>query len=65
MFACASDGYVEFAVDELAVELDGSTEEGELLGGADCGGVDDDVALRALIALHGVDVDCGYEVLRF
>ena len=65
MFACASECHVELSVDELLVQLDGGAELGQLLGGADSGGIDDDIALGALVSLHGVDVDCGYEVVRF
>ena len=51
-------GHIEFAVDGLSFlnERVGG-EEVELVEPADGKRVDDDVALRTLIALHGVDGD--------
>ena len=56
MFACASDGDVELAVDKLIVEGDRGAQERQLIGRADGRGVNDDVTLRPLIALDSVDV---------
>ena len=51
-------GHVQFAVDQMAVlhKRVGGKEVQLVLAG-DGEAVDDDIALRALIALHGVDAD--------
>jgi len=55
--AGSRDGHVQLAVDELAFALDGGRQDAEQARRADDGGEDDDVALTALVALHGVDGD--------
>ena len=56
--AGACHGYVQFSVNRLSVLVDGAgCEEVELVAVADGEGIDDDIALRTLIALHGIDRD--------
>ena len=57
LLAGTGDGDVEFAVDEFSLGVNRIGEDGKLPGGTDNGGEDDDVALRALITLYGVDGD--------
>lgn len=57
LLAGTGDSHVELAVDEMAIGFDGLREDGKLPGGMNDGGKDDDVALRTLKTLYGVDGD--------
>ena len=58
LLPCPRDGYIEFAVDDVAIFLETiGSKEVELIAMLDCKRIDDDVTLAALIALHGVDAD--------
>ena len=57
-FAGASEGDIQFAVDDSSVFLEAvAGEEIELIAMLDGEGIDDDIALRTLIALDGIDGD--------
>ena len=63
LLARAGEGYVEFAVDEGAVIFEAlAGEEVELVLALHGEAVDDDVALAALVAFHGVYGQGGEEV---
>ena len=56
--AGAREGYVEFSVHDTAVFVETvGRKEVELIALLDGERIDDDVALRALVTLHGVDAD--------
>ena len=57
LLAGTGDGDVELAVDEFAFGVHRIGEDGELPRGANNGGEDDDIALRALIAFYGINSD--------
>ena len=58
LLAGTGHGDVKFAVDSFSVFLEAvGTEEVELIRVADGERIDDDVALRALIAFDGIDTD--------
>lgn len=58
LFPCPRQRHVQFTVDGHAVFLEAvGGEEIELIGVLDSERIDDDITLRALIPLHGVDGD--------
>ena len=58
LLAGTGEGDVEFAVDEMAALLEGiGSQKRELVLSLDGERIDDDIALRPLVALHSIDAD--------